>query len=121
MRIDRLVLERNRKAVGSLDERSVQIAGDVALGPPGIRSRHMRLAILIKAALRRTHGDEVVESIAALDTHVIRDWPQPMRRIKVAVSLSMNGSPPQTFALVREEFLAKIVKIGALSIKKVTK
>ena len=101
-RVRDIVLQRKRQPVRGLDQRSVHIAGYVFSAPLPPRDLRLSTAIDIKTSLRCAHRDEIIEAVTAVSAHVVRDRPQAVRRVEVAVSLRMHGSTPETFALARK-------------------
>ena len=81
----------------------------------------MRFAVLVEAALRRAHGNDVVEAVAALDAHVVGHRAQAVGGIEIAVEPGVEVAAPQALALVGEELLAEIVHIGAFAVEQIAK
>jgi len=61
----------------------------------------------------------VGEAVAALDAHVVGDGAEAVRGVEVAVGAGVFCAAPEAFASVREEFVAKVVEVGAFAIENV--
>jgi len=83
--------------------------------------RDVCFAVLFETVLGRTHGDDVVESVAALNAHVVGDGTESVGGVEIAVALGVEGAAPEAFALVGEELFAEVVEVCAFSVKKVAK
>ena len=79
----------------------------------------MRGAPGVEAALGRTHGDEVVEAVAAVDAHVVGDGSQAVGRIEIPVGRVCGDATPQSLAAVFEQQAPEIVQVGALAVQQV--
>ncbi len=92
------MLYRDRQPVGRLDQGRVHITRDISFRHSRISRLQVLFAIGIQTALRCAHRDDMAESIAALDSHIIRHRPQTVSRIEVPVALGVLCPSPQTLA-----------------------
>src|SRR5882724_11305509 len=77
--------------------------------------RELGLYVGTQRRLGGTHRNHVVESVAPMDIHIMRNRPQPVRRVEVAISFHMRKPPPQAFAFVLCQNGAQVVEISCLS------
>src|ERR1035441_9956773 len=106
------MLHRDGQPLRGLDQRSVHVAGDIALGPSRIALLQVFVAVLIQAALGRTHGDDMRKTIAALIAHVVGYGAKAMAGIEVAVAQGVFGASPEALAGFGKELVAKVVNIS---------
>src|SRR5688572_10183818 len=70
----------------------------------------------------RRNRAKKIEPVASIDTHVLSNWPKPMRGIQVAVSLCVVISAPATGASLHFVHLSsKIVNVSCFSVQQLTK
>src|ERR1700733_6914537 len=79
----------------------------------------MLFAILVERSLRTAHRNDVAKTVSALDTHVVGNGPQSMRRIQVTISFRVLVAPPQALPGIGKEDGAKIVQVRSLSIQQI--
>ena len=110
------MLKTDRAALRRLDQRQVEITGDVRLLP---LRRLFRLVIgtpLRQPHLRCTHRHHVVEPITAIDVHERGHRAQPVRRIQVAVAQCVMRAPPQTFVAILKQNRTQIVIVRGATV-----
>ena len=66
-----------------------------------------------RPSARRGHRRQIIEAVAAVDAHVLRHRPQPVRGVEVAVALHVVPGPPGAGAVLDLVHLAaEVVEIG---------
>ena len=113
------MLHHHGASLRRLDDRRVEVAGDVALAPAriGLVVLERLLAVEREAALRRADGDEVVEAVAGVDVEVPAHGAEPVRRIEVGVGARVPRAAPEPFVLRLEEDLPQVVQVGRLGVQ----
>jgi hypothetical protein len=96
------VRQVDRLSLDGPDQRHVDIAELVDFLPPGIVGGQVLLRVERETALRAAHRHQILELVAAVDVEALRDRPEPMRRVPVAVVLGRMRATPEPFALRRE-------------------
>ncbi len=111
-----VVDEVDRFAQRRANERRVHVAQRVRL-PAARIVRLERFLIKLEPARRAAHGDEILQAIAAIDVHALRDRTESVRGIEIAVAPHRVRAAPQAFAVRRELHAAQVVQIAALAVQ----
>src|SRR5208337_4868432 len=91
--LDQRELNHDGATQCGLDERGIDIAAGKALPAARVVSRE-GLTSAAQCLLARTHREEVIESVAGMDAHVLGHWAESVSRVKVAVPGADEATAP---------------------------
>ena len=110
----RVVDQDDRFAELGFDQAGVHVAEHEILLGLRRTGAEMLERVFVQPAGRAAHRHEVIERVAAVDVHALRDRPQAVRGIEVAVDLFRPRPPPKSLAIVAELDAAEVVQIAGL-------
>ena len=111
------MLQKNGAALYGLDDAGVHVTADIFFRALRVALREIRFHIRAQRGLARTHRNHVIEPVAAMDVHVMRDRAQSVRRIQIAIALHVRKSAPQAFPFTRSQNAAQVVEICRLAMR----
>src|SRR6185369_124988 len=116
-----VMLQHDRTAFGGFNDAGVVIAGLVDLFPLRVAGRYVVFAVSLQSEMSRAHRDNVVESVATIDRHILRHWAKSMGGIEIAVAQNMMSTPPKSLILILKQDLAQVMVVCALTVYEISK
>ena len=115
-----IVLHENRAPSRGLEQRAVHVALEVSEPVALMPAREFPSGIRGPAQRRRTQRRHVVETIAAINVHVLRNRPETVRRIDVSLHCRMVvGAPGARAAFDLLHLHAQVVNVGPFAVSQV--
>ena len=118
-RIRHVVLQQDRAPPRRLDQRRVQVAGDVLLLPLRVGAvLHRLIAVQGEPAFLGAHRHQVLEAVAPVNVEVPGYRSEAMGGIQVGVVARVPGAAPQPFVAVLEQDVAQVVQVRGRAVQR---
>jgi len=112
-----IVRERDGLARRRLDHRTDYVAHHVVFFGLHTVGAECFFGEQVQAQRLAAHGNQANQLVAAIDVHALRDRPQSVRGIDVAIDFFGIGGSPKCAAAVGEHARPAVVQVSALAVK----